>query len=1117
LNAILEPLRELESFSLLAGAIKNRKCPALASGVIDSQKCHLIAGLCQSLGRPALIISHSELTAKNILEDMRCFDPDARFYPSKDIFFYSADVQSADVVSKRISIIRALAVKNAKNGDPPETVRTIVLSSEALMDKLSPPGDFGANVIRVSPGDELSIDVLAEKLVFLGYERVELVEAPGHFAIRGGILDVFTTAYANALRVEFFGDEVDSVRILDTYSQRSVEKVGLAEILPMKEALERSAGASLFDYLSKDFILFFDEPNHINKHMETVYREFLEAVKNRLLKGISGDSPDMVFSHAQLLARAKSFDAVVMTSISQNIKDFAVKTQADFTVKAVRLFRGRRDVFKDDIDYWLGAGYRVLILVNSGYKAEKLRDEIVELGRSAAILEDLNAEGAEIRPGLVTIARGTLDEGFEYPLIKFAVASDKSMASDEDKRRRRRLRQKASRIESFTDLRVGDYVVHENHGIGVYRGIEQITVDYVSRDYLKLAYADGGHIYVPTDQMDLIQKYIGSDGARVKLNNLGGGEWLRAKNRAKGAVRELAKELVALYARRSAAKGFAYSKDTVWQREFEETFPFEETEDQLRAIEDVKKDMEAGKIMDRLVCGDVGYGKTEIALRAAFKAAMDGKQVAYLVPTTILAQQHFNTFTQRMKDFPVGIEMLSRFRGPKQQKESIQNLENGTSDIVIGTHRLLSKDIRFKDLGLVIVDEEQRFGVTHKEKLKTLKENVDVLTLTATPIPRTLHMSLSGIRDMSVLEEPPQERQPVQTYVLEYNQDFVREAIMRELGRGGQVYYLHNRVRNIAEEANFVSRLVPEAVVAYGHGQMPERDLENVMMDFIEGKIDVLVCTAIIESGLDIANVNTIIVQNADYMGLSQLYQLRGRVGRSSRLAYAYLMYRRDKVLQEHAEKRLQTIREFTEFGSGFKIAMRDLELRGAGNLLGAEQHGHLEAIGYDLYCKLLAEAVTLESGGTPKADFETTVDLAVNAYIPPEFIPNEAQKLEIYKKISLIQNVRDYYDVREEIEDRFGDMPGCVENLLATALFKARAHSVGVSAVKQNGSGIVLYFNPQEADADPHKIAEAASKSGGKILFTAAREPYVTYKIGDAKAEGKLVEIGEFLEGIRK
>ena len=640
-------------------------------------------------------------------------------------------------------------------------------------------------------------------------------------------------------------------------------------------------------------------------------------------------------------------------------------------------------------------------------------------------------------------------------------------------------------------------MVHESHGLGIYQGIEKVEVDHVVKDYMKISYRDGGILYVLATGLDVIQKYASAEGgAKPKLNKLGTQEWSRTKSKVRTAVEEIAGDLVELYAVRQSAKGYCYGQDTVWQREFEEMFPFEETEDQVAAIAATKEDMESDKIMDRLICGDVGYGKTEIAIRAAFKAVQENKQVVYLVPTTILAQQHYNTFVQRMKDFPVRIDLLSRFRTAAEQKKTIADLKKGMVDIVIGTHRVLSADVAYKDLGLLIIDEEQRFGVAHKEKIKKLKENVDVLTLTATPIPRTLHMSLVGIRDMSVLEEAPEDRLPIQTFVCEYNEELVREAIVRELAREGQIYYVYNRVNNIADVAAALRELVPEANVAYAHGQMKESELERIMYDFVSGEIDVLVATTIIETGLDISNVNTMIVHDSDQMGLSQLYQLRGRVGRSNRTAYAFLMYKRDKVLKEVAEKRLEAIREFTDLGSGFKIAMRDLEIRGAGSLLGKSQHGHMQAVGYDLYCKMLNEAVKTKKGISVMEDFNTLVDLDVDAYIPPAYIINEVQKLDIYKRIAGIDNEQECDDMREELLDRFGQIPKSAENLLRIALIRSHAHRLYMPEVKGKKERVQFVLRP-DAPIKVENIPLLISDYQGKLRFDPKGGPafYLHYR----------------------
>ncbi|HIT72465.1 transcription-repair coupling factor [Tyzzerella sp. An114] len=1165
MNTFVKPLLELEGFKKLNYNVQNNVSPVLVTGVVDVQKNHIVGALREITDTPALIITHNELRAKEICNDMQFFDKNCMYYPSKDILFYSADVRSDDIVRKRLSVIDMVM----KNERP-----TVVLSAEALFDRLLNKSEFEKYIITLKEGDVINVGELCERLVLMGYERNDITENRGSFSVRGGIIDIFSPIEETAVRIELWDDEIDSIRLMDADTQRSIEKVDETKLFPVREMVygkkelenalkkikselkictekyakkghneeaerlleyinediekfseDKSYGGavsyiqyfyentvSLIDYMPENTVIYFDEPQRIAEHSKNIFDEYSESIKSRIEKGyLLPNQSTMVFDYHDILKFAEKKTQILFTTVTVNIKDFNIKDIINIAGKTSSSFSQRLDLFCDEISYLKNNGYRVLILAGAQTRCERFVRELSERGIESYYTTDFEGE---IQKGSVAVMRGRLGKGFEYPDIKFAVFSESELFGDVKKKKTKKKNKKGSPIESFTDLKVGDYVVHESHGIGVYRGLEKIVVEGISKDYMKISYSDGGNLFVPVNQMDLIQKYIGNGGARPKLNKLGSQEWSKAKNKVRSAVKVLAQDLVMLYAKRQATKGFQYSEDNMWQREFEESFPYDETEDQLLAIEDVKRDMEGTQVMDRLICGDVGYGKTEVAIRAAFKAVQDGKQVAYLVPTTILAQQHYNTFCQRMADYPVRVDLLSRFRTPKQQKETLNALEKGYADIVIGTHRILSKDVKFKDLGLIIVDEEQRFGVNHKEKLKTLKENVDVLTLTATPIPRTLHMSLAGIRDMSVLEEPPQERRPVQTYVLEDNPEFVKEAINRELVRGGQVYYLNNRVHNIAEVALKIQNLVPDAVVAYAHGQMTERELERIMSEFIEGEIDVLVCTTIIETGLDISNVNTIIIQDADYMGLSQLYQLRGRVGRSNKIAYAYLMYKRDKVLNEVAEKRLQTIREFTEFGSGFKVAMRDLELRGAGNLLGAEQHGHMESVGYDMYCKLLDEAVRKLKGEEVSESFETSMDIDINAFIPDFYIHDEKQRLEIYKKISLVSSMENYYDIQEEIEDRYGDIPKSVQNLLEVVLVKAEAHKRGVTNIVQKGNNIVITFKP-DAKIDPVKLTELINKNKSRYLFTSGANPYLTIKTNPKEKITALTYIKNVLQDL--
>lgn len=1167
MKALLDPLLELESYRHLLESIKQKQTPVFVSGVIDAQKTHLAYGLMEHTKRPLVILTHSEVRAKEILEDLRFFTKEGMYYPARDILFYSADVHSMEMNRQRFLVLERLL-----EGKCP----VIVASMEALMDRFPKKEIFSSFVLTLKAGDVVDLEELTKKLVYMGYERTELVESPGQFTLRGGILDFYSLTAEEATRIEFWDDEIDSIRSMDAQSQRSVEKLEEATIFPMRELvydgengkkalsliekeyekflkkLEKNedyeaadrlretigeqleglrtgdgfdgAGSflpffyedtvSLLAYLPEETVICFDEPQRLAEHMETIEEEYRQSMKGRIAQGfLLPSQSEMLWDYTEILRQAEKFDQVLLSGLSQKTPGFQPKERADFIIRSTPSFQKRADLFCEEVEALKREKFRTLILAGSPTRAQRIAAELNERNLPAVYVENLEQE---IPKGAVWVAKGSLSKGFRYEYIQLAVFSDSEVFGAKSEKRRKKRKKSGEAIRSFSDLHIGDYVVHDNHGIGVFRGLEKISVEGVQKDYMKISYRDGGNLFVPVSQMDMIQKYIGSGGGAPKLNKLGGQDWLKAKTKARTAVKILAEDLVALYAKRAAAQGHIYGADTVWQKEFEEAFPYEETDDQLNAIEDVKKDMESGKVMDRLICGDVGYGKTEVAIRAAFKAVQEGKQVAYLVPTTILAQQHYNTFVQRMAGYPVKIELLSRFRTAKQQKVSLEALEKGFSDIVIGTHRILSKDVKFKDLGLVIVDEEQRFGVAHKEKLKRLRENVDVLTLSATPIPRTLHMSLAGIRDMSVLEEPPQERRPVQTYVMENNPEFIREAIHRELARGGQVYYLYNRVEHISEEAMRVQNLAPEANVAYAHGQMSERELEQIMGEFLEGEIDVLVCTTIIETGLDISNVNTIIIQDADRMGLSQLYQLRGRVGRSNRSSYAYLMYKRDKMLKETAEKRLQTIREFTEFGAGFKVAMRDLEIRGAGNLLGAEQHGHMESVGYDMYCRLLEEEVQQLKGETVAETFETSVDLNISAYLPDFYVRNQEQRMDLYKKIAAIQTLEEYYDMQEEMEDRYGDLPKSVQSLLEMVLLKAEAHQVGVTSIVQKGNNILMEFRP-DASLNPEKLTSLIAQSRGRYLFTAGASPYITIRLKKGEENQSLSYIKTLLNGIKE
>ena len=863
--------------------------------------------------------------------------------------------------------------------------------------------------------------------------------------------------------------------------------------------------------------MFLDEPVRLQESAEIVEKEYFHSLESREEAGMETDEiPIQVEQTDHTIGKMNKYYGIAFTMLESKCGMFKVRSVYSLQVKTVNPYNSSFELLTRDLKKLKRTGYRVILVSGSRTRAKRLAEDLRDYDLSSFYSEEMERQ---VNPGEIMVTCGYIAEGYEYPMLKFTVISESDIFGKKKKKKKRKTYE-GKKIQEFAELKPGDYVVHENHGLGIYQGIEKVEVDTVTRDYMKISYADGGILYIPATQMDLIQKYAGADTKPPKLNKLGTPQWKKTKGQVKKAVQLIAKDLVKLYATRQQTEGYVYGPDTVWQREFEEMFPFEETEDQLRAIEDTKKDMESTKIMDRLICGDVGYGKTEIAIRAAFKAVQEGKQVVYLVPTTILAQQHYNTFIQRFKDFPVRVDLMSRFRTQAQQKKTVEDLKKGLVDIVIGTHRVLSKDVGYKDLGLLIIDEEQRSGVTHKEKIKKLRENIDVLTLTATPIPRTLHMSLIGIRDMSVLEEAPMDRMPIQTYVMEYNDEMVREAIERELARGGQVYYVYNRVENIADLALRVQKLVPDARVSYAHGQMNEHQLEDIMYDFINGDIDVLVSTTIIETGLDIANANTMIIQDADRFGLSQLYQLRGRVGRSNRMAYAFLLYQRDKMLKEVAEKRLAAIREFTDLGSGFKIAMRDLEIRGAGNLLGESQSGHMAAVGYDLYCKMLNEAVSQLKGEKEEADYATTIDLDIDAFIPESYIKNEYQKLDIYKRIATIETEEEMDDMTEELIDRFGDLPKKVQQLLHIAALKSLAHSAYITAIEQKGKDykFILY---EKANLDPAKIPALLKKYGNNMTFKAEAVPYFLYqkkgRSGKEKGENVLQMLREIIESIRE
>lgn len=1152
MQALLSPLRELAEYDSLRETLRKGKGPVALTGCVDSQKLHMIYGLGDGI-KMKVIVTYSDLKAREIFEEYKFYDRNVMLYPAKDLIFFQADIHGNQLVKERVRTMRRLMERKPV---------TIVTTYAALMTPLA-LWDREKDVIDVEKGGTIDEKELAERLVSFGYEKSYQVENPGQFSIRGGIIDIFDLTEENPYRIELWGDEVESVRSFDILSQRSIEKLESISVFPATEfvleaqrikaglkkieeeaakqeklfrdsfkteeahristqikelkeqLLELKSKVNLEGYIRYFYedtvtlpelltyvsvkngmegkpVFFLEEPARIKEQADAVELEFRESMTQRAEKGyILPGQMNILYSGEEVAAKLLGGSVVTVSTMDGRGGYFKPERKIDVAARSVAPYNNSFEALVKDLKQFKKSGSRVLLLSGSRTRAKRLAEDLRDQELTAVYTED---PYREVQPGEVLTYYGHVNRGFEYPLLKFVVLSETDIFGAEKKKKKAKKLYQGQKIKDFNELKVGDYVVHESHGLGIYRGIEKVEMEGVVKDYIKVEYRDGGNLYVLATGLDVIQKYASADAKKPKLNKLGSKEWEKTKTKVRGAVNEVAKDLVELYAARQAGEGYRFGKDTVWQKEFEEMFPFEETEDQLNAIADTKADMESGKIMDRLICGDVGYGKTEIAIRAAFKAVQEGKQVVYLVPTTILAQQHYNTFVQRMKDFPIRVELMSRFRTPGEIKKTIADLQKGMTDIVIGTHRVLSEDVKFKDLGLLIIDEEQRFGVAHKEKIKKLKENVDVLTLTATPIPRTLHMSLIGIRDMSILEEAPEDRLPIQTFVCEYNEELVREAISRELSRGGQVYYVYNRVNNIADIATQIANLVPEATVAFAHGQMKEHELEKIMYDFINGEIDVLVSTTIIETGLDISNVNTMIIHDSDNMGLSQLYQLRGRVGRSNRTAYAFLMYKRDKMLKEVAEKRLEAIREFTELGSGFKIAMRDLEIRGAGNLLGVRQHGHMEAVGYDMYCKMLNEAVQSLKGVKVAVDFATQIDLDVDAFIPPAYIVNEVQKLDIYKRIAGIENVKEKDDMRDELLDRFGDIPKSVDNLLRIALIRVAAHRLFMTEIKGKNERITFTFRP-DAAVDPLKIPELLKKYGQSLAFTAYGTPFFTYK----------------------
>lgn len=1132
-------------FNEIKALAKSAKGVINLSGVSEGRAMPVASLIIKERGGQSLIITSSYAKAKRLAEDLSFFVEQKIFViPEEEQLFLKYEAKSHGIMEERLTALKALLT-----GESCIVIAPIL----GAVKKLAPHAIFEENTVRFALGAEADLEQIKRKLTFMGYERASYIESKGQYSIRGGIVDVFPVDSEYPYRVEFFDTEVDSIRTFDPMTQRSVENLKTVEIYPaeqmvQEENLFRHAAEKLgkaydsfakkhadpqrehllqrknqllefienttnvqllenyihyfydnteylWDYMSPGGAVMLEDPDRIREVLEFREQEDKEDFKTILERGEAVPGDYKAFpGKADLDILYKQPAIFLFTPFQKQLKGIdRLDASIQISSKQAPVFNGRMDFLETELKGYLKQSYNITIVCATEERIENLKNFIEHFDSS----------------GQIKLSKGSLTSGLEYPEEKLIYLWDGDIFTTQKHRKPKTAEKRGKPIKTFTDIRKGDYIVHENHGIGKFIGVEQLTIQKVKKDYLKIKYAGEDMLYVPVEQMDMIQKYIGADGTAPRLNKLSGGEWKKVKAKAKAAIVSMAKELLEISAERAARGGYAFAPDSIWQREFEDLFPYEETSDQLRCVKEIKEDMERPISMERLLCGDVGYGKTEVAARAIFKCIADGKQAAVLVPTTILANQHYYTFKDRFEKFPFKVEMLSRFRNEKQQEAIAEAAKKGSVDVLIGTHRLLSKDIDFKDLGLLVIDEEQRFGVQHKEAIKRIRKNVDVLTLSATPIPRTLHMSLIGIKDMSLIEEPPEERYPVQTYVLEQDEELIRDAIQRELDRDGQVYIVYNRVRGIYKIASLITELVPDAVVAVGHGQMNEKQLEDVMIEFVNHESNVLIATTIIESGIDIPNVNTIIILDADRFGLSQLYQLRGRVGRSTRMAYAYLMYQKNKVLTEVAEKRLRAIKEFTEFGAGFHIAMRDLEIRGAGNLLGTEQHGHMMNIGYELYCKLVDDAVRALGGEIVNPDREeTSIEIDVPAYIPETYISDELLKLQMYKKIAAIRDEEDHAEVIDELIDRFGELPQEVENLVKVSHIRAMAENAGILRIHEEQKKIVFDFN-EKNQLTPERIAKLSAEYGMGILIHAGVKPFIKINYN---GKNKLHQVNIFL-----
>ena len=1165
LQGVMQPLKDNMKFKSITEKISEKTFPINIYGISESGKSYIINGIFEENDNSMVVVTHSDVDAKNLYEDLSFYTTDVFYFPVREVVFYNVDAISGDLRWARLKVIKEILQNERK--------KIIVTSIDALTSLYTPKEYYLRYSMIIKTGDDIDLKEISKSLLQCGYERVEVVEGKGEFSFRGGILDVFPPTSAYPYRVELFGDEVDSIRTFNTESQRSIEKVEEFSTFPSKEVIvddecrsravqnineelkkvianvskenkesvEKIKGIvgkniellnntyyfetidsylpffyekldSFFDYL-QGYTFVVDDFKRSSGKMESIYYEFNENYMSFLQRGdILPSQNSLLLNKGELESKLENSSLITLSSFLNKSDGLFNTVDIGFEEVTLNKYNGQLNMLIEDIQERKEKKYKTVILAGTRPRGERLVKTLMEKGIFSTYKDSID----KIEAGEVVITFGNLLRGFDYPELELSIISDKDIFGETRRKRSgKAVRKKGvAKITSFAELKPGDYVVHANHGIGVYKGIKQMAAGGTTRDYLDIVYDKGDKLYVPVDQLDLVQKYIGSEGNSPKINKLGGAEWQKAKAKARKSINEIAQDLVKLYAARATLKGHSFGKDTEWQRQFEDEFPYEETPDQLASLEEIKRDMESDKPMDRLLCGDVGYGKTEVAIRAAFKAVMDGKQVAFLVPTTILADQHYNNFIKRFSDFPIKIDMISRFRTPKQQKATLQALKEGNVDILIGTHRLVSKDIVFKDLGLLIVDEEQRFGVAQKEKIKGMKKNVDVLTLSATPIPRTLHMSLTGVRDISVIETPPEDRYPIQTYVVEQNDQLIRDAILREIGRGGQVYFVYNRVESIDSMANYIRDLVPECKVGIMHGQMTEKELETEMIAFMNKEYDVLVCTTIIETGIDISNVNTMIVHNADKMGLSQLYQLRGRVGRANRIAYAYFIYTKDKILTEVAEKRLKALKDFTELGSGFKIAMRDLEIRGAGNMMGSSQHGHMASIGYDLYCRMLEDTIKLIKGEIENEPIETSVDIKVDAFIPSSYITDEIQKIEVYKKIAAIENINDFMEIKSELEDRYSSIPDSVYNLMDIAYIKSICKGLYIEDIKETAKELRFKFvKGYKGFEDIYSVLLNQYKDDVILYF--GETPSFAIKLANIKKETALEYYKKLLEDI--